>query len=142
MGIRTKIEEKIKKKEEEIKEFESKIKETRAYLQALQDTMKLLPKEIENGVVIENMLKPGSNIAKTYDLLKRNGKPLHLNDILIGIGKTTTKKDRISLSGSLGWYVRRNEIFTRPAPNTFGLKNFEEVVGPPDGFGIDRDENE
>lgn len=140
MGLRAKIEEKIRKKEEEIKEYENKIKETRAYLQALQDTIKMLPKEIENGVVVENMLKPGSNIAKTYDLLKKTGKPVHLNDILVGIGKTITKKDRVSLSGSLGWYVRRNEIFTRPAPNTFGLRNFEEVIGPPDGFGIDKDE--
>lgn len=141
MGIRTKIEEKIKKKEDEIREYENKIREAKSYLQALQDTIKLLPKEIENGAMVENMLKPGSNIAKTYDFLKKTGKPLHLNEILIGIGKTTSKKDRISLGGSLGWYVRRKEIFTRPAPNTFGLKNFEDISEPPDGFGTERDEN-
>jgi hypothetical protein len=142
MGIRTKIEEKIKKKEEEIQEYENKIRETRAYLQALQDTIKILPKENINGAMVENTLKPGSYIAKTYDFIKKTGKPVHLNEILMGIGKTISKKDRISLSGSLGWYVRRNEVFSRPAPNTFGLINFEDVVEPPDGFGIDKENME
>ena len=140
MGIRTKIEEKIKKKEEEIQELENKIREAKAYLQALQDTIKILPKENVSGAMVENMLKPGSNIDKTYNFLKKTGKPVHLNEILIGIGKTISKKDKISLSGSLGWYVRRNEVFTRPAPNTFGLINFEEIIEPPDGFGIEKEE--
>jgi seryl-tRNA synthetase len=142
MGIRTKIEEKIKKKEEEIQELENKIREAKAYLQALQDTIKILPKENVSGAMVENMLKPGSNIDKTYNFLKKTGKPVHLNEILIGIGKTISKKDKISLSGSLGWYVRRNEVFTRPAPNTFGLINFEDIIEPPDGFGIEKEEIE
>jgi hypothetical protein len=74
--------------------------------------------------------------------LRKAGKPLHITDILKGIGKTTSKKDRVSLSGSLGWYVRRNEIFTRPAPNTFGLKEMEDISKeePPDDFGLSKEE--
>ncbi|MBI4823663.1 MAG: hypothetical protein HY805_05480 [Nitrospirae bacterium] len=137
MGIRAKFEEKIKRKEQEIQEYEGKIREAKAYLQALQDSLKLLPREGKN-VSIESILRPGSNIAKTYEFLKKIGKPLHITEILKGIGKSTSKKDRIALSGSLGWYVRRKEIFTRPAPNTFGL--IESGEEPPEDFGLDKKE--
>ena len=118
MNIRKKLEDKIKKKEQDIQGFETKISEANAYIQALQETMRLLPK---SGEDVESKIRPGSAIAKTLAYLKEAGRPMHINDILEGIGKSTSKKARVALSGSLGWYVRRYEIFTRTAPNTFGL---------------------
>lgn len=53
----------------------------------------------------------------------------------------TLGKAEISLASSLAAYVRKGEIFTRPAPNTFGLVELghktiiEEEAGPPAGFG-------
>jgi len=139
MGLRDKFEEKIKKKESEIQELENQIREAKAYLQALQDSLKLLPKEerVAGTGPIESTLRPNSNIYKTYKFLKDSGKALHIDDILKGIGKGTSKKEKVSLAGSLGWYVRRKEIFTRPAPNTFGLIINEQLGEPPDDFGID-----
>ena len=136
MRTRNKIEEKIKRKEAEVQELELKMREAKAYVQALQDTLKMLPREIRGGD-IGDTLRSGSNIHKTYELLKKAGKPLHINKILEGIGKPTLKKDKTSLAGSLGWYVRRREIFYRPSPNTFGLLEMEESQEPPDDFGLD-----
>jgi hypothetical protein len=52
------------------------------------------------------------------------------------------KSTRAAVAGSLSAYVRNGEIFTRPAPNTFGLIEFGGKVetslnGPPRGFGFD-----
>ena len=104
MGLREKFEEKIRKKEQEIQEYENKIREAKAYLQALQDTIRLLPKE-EGSISVESKLRPGSAAYKTMIFLKKAGKPMHINEILKSIGKTTSKKDRISLGGSLSWYI-------------------------------------
>jgi len=143
MGIREKLEEKIKKKEQEIQEYENKIREAKAYLQALHDSIRLLPRKETIAEPPESILRPGSNVAKTYALLKKEGRPLHITEILKGIGKSVTKKEKISLSGSISWYVRKKEIFTRPAPNTFGLVSLEEkeesIEEPPDDFGLGKE---
>lgn len=82
-------------------------------------------------------------MAKARDALLKEAKPLHIDDLLKAIGKT--KEHKASVSGSLGNYVRKNEIFTRPAPNTFGLKEFDESQPeeePPEDFGVaDQDED-
>ncbi len=141
MSLRGKFEEKIKKKEQEIVEYEAKIREAKAYIQALQDSLKMVPRDDMRGALAESTLRPGSSIAKTHDFLKEIGKPMHITEILSGIGKGTSKKERTSLSGALGWYVRRKEIFTRPGPNVFGLLSMEtqeENSEPPESFGLDR----
>lgn len=138
MALRDKFEERIKKKELEVQELESKTREAKAYLQALQDSIKLLPKEEKVGVgSIVETLRSGSNVHKTYELLKKMGKPMHLNEILKAIGKGTSKTEKVNLAGSLGGYVRKGEIFTRPAPNTFGLISMEDILEPPDDFGTE-----
>jgi hypothetical protein len=143
MDIREKIEDKIKNKEQEIVEYERKISETKSYIEALRDTIKLFPRSTINESA-ESKIRPGSAIAKTLAFLKKTGKPMHLNDILEGIGKVTTKKERVTLSGSLGWYVRRHEVFVRTGPNTFGLIGMESETEekPPEDFGLEYDEKE
>jgi hypothetical protein len=147
MGFREKIEDRIARKEQEIRDYEAKVAEARAYLQGLQDAFRMMPRESSatpRAESAEGAIRPGSKIHKTFELLKREGKPVHVTEILRGIGVEPTKKARVSLSGSLGWYVRRNEVFNRPAPNTFGL--IETVGGsfpqePPEGFGQDASES-
>lgn len=142
MSLRTKIEDKIRKKEAEIEkaktELTFKIREASAYVQALQEMLKMLPKE-ENTLSPEKTLKQGSGPRKTYDYLLSVGRPLYINDIMEAIGMETTKQNRATLASSLNLYVNKNQIFTRPAPGTFGLINMEdmEVVETelPDNFG-------
>lgn len=137
MGMRQKIDERIDKKQQEILGLQKQIDMANAYVQAMQETLRMLPREEMNAGSAETMLKPGSTIAKTLSILKRSGKPMHITEILNSLGKPDNKNNRVSLAGSLGWYVRRREIFTRPSPNTFALfgadGNVEEQL--PDDFG-------
>lgn len=134
---RNRIENKIKQKEQEIHELEINIMQAKSYLLALNDMLKMLPRE--NNGPSKPMLRAGTEMAKVRDLLELIGKPMHLNEILKSMGKENTKNTRAALAGSLAGYVRKGVIFTRPAPNTFGLIDFESISsdddGPPDGFG-------
>ena len=143
MGQRDKLEERIKKKREEIDKLKIQILEAEAYISGLQDAMKYLPKDVKDETA-EGAIRPGSKIYKTLNLLKTMGKPMHIDQILKALGLPVVKEEKVSLSGSLGWYVRKNQIFTRPAPNTFGLISMEsdETDEPPDDFGVMEGENE
>ena len=116
MSERKKIENLIKKKEVRIEELEEEIKATRVYLQALQDVLKMLPKPSESIV-----LRPGSDVARAREIILGKAQPVHISALLEALEKEGTRENRASLTSSLAAYVRRNQVFTRPAPNTFGL---------------------
>ena len=120
MGIREQFQKVIDRKHQEIKDLELSLEKAKAYVQAIQDSMRFLPKDYIQGDAGQS-LRPGTDLAKTRDVLKAAGKPMRINDILEAIGKANEKNNRISLSGSLSSYVRKGQIFSRPAPNTFGL---------------------
>jgi hypothetical protein len=135
------IEDRLRKKQAEIATLEEKLKGAKFYVQALQDVLKLLSKD-DAGEAMESKLRPGSAVAQARDVILERGEPVHLDDILESIGKEVTRESRASLAGSIAAYVRREDIFTRPAPNTFGLVELghttideEEEVEPPAGFG-------
>jgi hypothetical protein len=138
MGEREIIQDRIRKKEQEIQWLEEKIRAARIYVQALQDVLKVMDGAQKEG---ESGLKPGSNVAQARELILRRGAPVHINDLLTGLGKEVTRETRASLTGTIAAYVRRGEIFSRPAPNTFGLielghtTTVEEHLEPPPGFG-------
>ncbi len=149
MAGRNKIEERILKKEQEIQELEMKIREARAYVQALQDVAKLLPREQEGEKAAEAVLRPGGSIYDAHTAILKAGKPLHIVELLHAMGREVDRKGRIGLASSLAAYVRRNEIFTRPKPNTFGLIELQSAprggevkkMGmPPEDFGLDNEE--
>ncbi|MFI5090891.1 MAG: hypothetical protein ACHP7P_12605 [Terriglobales bacterium] len=123
MGIRENFQKLINKKQEEIASLELQIREAKAYVQALQDSMKLLPRE-GNGVAVEYTLRSNSALAKARDALRARGAPMPIADILKALDKPNDKKHRSSLSGTLSGYARDGKIFTRTAPNTFGLLEF------------------
>jgi len=139
MGLRNDLERKIERKRQEIKELEFKIREAQAYISAHQETLKMLSRE-GSGLLAERNLRVGSSIAKARDAIKKAGKPLHIADLLKALGRPNDKKNRLSLSGSLAHYVRKGEIFSRPAPNTFGLTEFEHTGG--DGEDDDGEDSE
>lgn len=116
MNERRKIEDRLRKKEQEIQTFEEQIKAAKIYAQALQDVLKMLPKSTEAAV-----LRPGSAAAQARAIILEARKPVHINYILESLGRDATREARTSLTSSIAAYVRRGEIFSRTAPNTYGL---------------------
>jgi hypothetical protein len=150
MFLRKEFEKRMEKKREEIAMLESQLSQARSYLLALEDSMKLLSRVGANGNA-EAALRPGTDLDKAREFLRDAGKAMHVSKIILGIGKELNKANRVSVSGSLGNYVRKGLIFTRPAPNTFGLVEFEGNDGtgdaesfddPPEGFGDEENKGE
>lgn len=148
MGAREEVVKKIARKQQEIAELELQIREGRAFIQGMEEVLKLLPKET---IVLdpEQILRPGTAIYNAREAIKQAARPLHITEVLKVLKMDINKKNRLSLSGSLSGYARRGEVFTRPAPNTFGLVEFGEsnklqvVIEPPDDFGAEsEDESE
>jgi hypothetical protein len=123
MGIRDNFQKLIERKQAEIRELEMRIREAQSYLQALQDSSKLLQKDTDNNGITHSgfSLRPGTSLARVRDIIKEGGKPMHINDILAQLGKTVDNQNRVSLVGTLGSYSRKGRVFSRTAPNTFGL---------------------
>jgi len=139
MRVRENFQKLISKKRQEVSELELQIREARAYIQALEDSMKLLPRDAAAGGV-DHKLRPGSSLAKARDVIKATGAAMPIADILKAIGKPQDKKHRVSLAGTLSGYARDGKVFTKTAPNTFGLLEFgtlpaEEVDELPEEFG-------
>ena len=124
MGLRENFQKLIDKKQQEIRALEMQVREASAYIQALQDSMKLLPRNPEPTSESEHILREGSTLAKTRDLLRKSGTPLPISEILKQLGKPQDTKHRISLAGTLSGYARKGRVFTKTAPNTFGLLEF------------------
>jgi septal ring factor EnvC (AmiA/AmiB activator) len=138
MSAEKDLEKKIKQKEEETQRLKDDLRATEAYLEGMRASLRVIKKtsDAANGGTI----RPGSMIDKARKALRQAGKPLYIEELLRKMGKEVSKKNRISLSGSLGSYVRDKNIFTRPAPNTFGLIEFDEIREDddvPEGFGQD-----
>lgn len=142
MNQRKKIEDRLRKKDSEISGLEEKLKAARVYAAALRDVLKDLDgTEAGEEEPSETKLRTGSAVARARDIILARGEPVHLDDILEAMGREATRDTKASLAGSLAAYVRKDEIFTRPAPNTFGLVELghvtveEDEAQPPAGFG-------
>ena len=141
MNERKKIEERLKRKEQEIQALENQIVQARVYMQALADVLKMFPKEGPESVNADTLLRPGSGAAKAREWILGMKTPMHINELMKRMGMPVTRENRASLGSSLAAYVRRGQIFTRPAPNTFGLLELGHTAPtvaegePPDDFG-------
>ena len=102
MSILKEFEKRIEKKQDEIASLERQLGEVRAYLQALQDSLKLLPREQVGVASAADSLRPGSDMDKVRGIISKNGKPMYIAELLKTLGKEDTKGNRLSLSGSLG----------------------------------------
>ena len=145
MGLREDLLKKIERKQQEIMDLEGQLKEARSYRQALEDMLKLLPRDGVNTGSAGQFLRPGSGLAKAREAILKDGQPLHITALLKALGRPLDRINRSGLSGSLAAYVRKGEIFTRPAPNTYGLVELGHttaatIAEPPAGFG--KDDNE
>ena len=137
------IEERLKKKQAEIDGLEDKLRAAKVYMAALRDVLRDVDKRqrLDEDDGADAKLRAGSATAQARDIILGRGAPVHIDDILEAMGKEVTRDAKASLAGSLAAYVRREEIFTRPAPNTYGLVELghtegpEEEEEPPVGFG-------
>jgi hypothetical protein len=144
MGLREDIQKRIEKKQQELTERETAFTIERAasgaYIQAMQDMLKSLPRDTSDARSSDQVLRHGSAMAQARNAIQKAGKPLHITDILRALGRPVDKETRLSIGGSISNYVRRGEIFTRTAPNTFGLAgmNYDAPQEPPADFGAVR----
>jgi hypothetical protein len=130
MTERRKIEDRLRRKEQEIIALEDQIKEARIYISALQDVLKLLPRDSDQEGGGDAILRPGSLVAQARNIIRAKGSAVHVDEILRILGKDVSRENKAALSGSLAAYVRKGEIFTRPAPNTYGLIAQEPIREP------------
>ena len=121
MTPRAEIEKRIEKKREEIAALKTKVRESEVYIAALREALRVLPREGVNDGNAGNVLRQGSSTAIARKAILSAGRPMHVEELLKAMKKESTRANRAGLSGSLAAYVRKGEIFTRPAPNTFGL---------------------
>src|SRR5437870_3414264 len=85
MSLRRKFEKKVKEKHQEIQELEHKLMEARAYLEAMEDAMRLLPAEggqANGGLGSDITVKPGTTIEAVVKALRASGKPIHIMELL------------------------------------------------------------
>ncbi len=140
MEFRHKLEEKIRRKELEIQDLETQIREGKAYIQALNETLKVLPRELVAGG-IESSFRKGSLADKAKKAIEAHGAPMHVDELLEAMKLKNTTKTKRSVAGTLAFYVRKGEVFERTAPNTFGLigmksEDSEENDGQPHVTGL------
>jgi hypothetical protein len=140
---RKQIEDRLRKKLREVSALEEKIRAANAYVVALRDVLKMFDGP-EVGIALPSgKLRAGSAVAMARDVILAADTPVHLDEIIVAMGKPLNANSKSSLASSLAAYVRQNDIFTRTAPNTFGLvelghndlEDDEEFLEPPEGFG-------
>jgi hypothetical protein len=128
MELREALQKRIEKRQAEVaantENYENYMRTSAAYIQALQDTLKLIPESGESASQ-EVSLRFGSNVAKARDALRQAGRPLHITEILKAIGMAADKKNKLALGGSISAYARKKKIFTKTESNTFGLLEFQ-----------------
>jgi hypothetical protein len=129
--FKRKIEAKIAEEEDAIDKIGSKITGAKAKQAAFQETLKILPKNGSDAAQKE--LRPNTELAKVRDVLLKEAKPLTLDEIILGIGKSSDdkrddKSRKISLRGSLRGYAKEGKFFTiEEAADTFGLIEFKKT---------------
>lgn len=146
MSHRQVVEQKLAKKLTEVQSLEDKLRTARIYLLALQDVLRAIESDdlVEAVEVDDRTLRKGSMIEQARSAILKFGKPVYIDDLLLSLGKEVTRETKASLAGSLAAYVRREEVFTRPAPSTFGVVEFgaetppkTATSEPPSSFGME-----
>jgi hypothetical protein len=136
MALRDTLAKKIQQKKQEIEGLENQVREARAYLSALEDTFRMLPRDL--GTLVNGGSQPGprasGQVAKAQATLAAHGKPMHIADLLDMMGKPVTRVAKQSLASQLSAYSKKGEIFTALGRNTFGLIEFG--VGASQGPGL------
>ena len=129
LAVVRKLQEKARREQAAVEELEAKVVDARGRISALEEALKLFPKEGEGSD-----LRAGTQMADVRDVLRAHGKPMALGEILKAIKVEGDENKRNSLRGSLGSYAREGRVFTKEdGPETFGLIEFKSAPGKVDG---------
>jgi hypothetical protein len=73
-------------------------------------------------------LRPSSELFLVREIIRKVGKPMLLDDILIHLGRPGDKPKRSSLRGTMMGYAKLGHIFTleSKSPHIFGLLEFKK----------------
>lgn len=139
MGLTDDLARRVERKRQEIAVLEQQLMAAKAYLQAMDEALKLAERSSSPSAMkdVSRGLRKGSMPAKAFPVLKRAGRTMYLTALLEGMGVPVTAKNKRSLASALSAYARKGEIFTRPEPNTFGLVEFEQRGGGEDADLLD-----
>lgn len=132
VSARSELGKRIARKRSELDELRGKARDAGVYIEALEEALQVLPRDGVNSGDADAVLRPGGNAALARAAILERGTALHIDDLLGAIGKEVDRQNRLSVGGALAAYVRKGEIFTRPAPNTFGLVELETTEIPDD----------
>ena len=124
MSQQPEIEARIARERKRVVELRGEIVRREAFIQGLEAALGLLSGDRTAGGFQDRgeSLRSGSDVSKAQQLLGQAKRPLHISEILAGIGKEDTKPNRASLGSSIARYARKGEIFQRgPKPNEFAL---------------------
>lgn len=142
MSERAIIEAQLVKKNNEIQGLEKRVEAAKVYAKALEDVLRAIGKGDPDTSIDGVTLRSGSLVARARNVILERKTPIHIDELLEALGRDVNRETKASLTGSIAAYVRKEEIFTRPLPSTFGLielDHFEVVdeqeVGPPNDFG-------
>tara|TARA_B100001989_G_scaffold233340_1_gene193177 strand:- start:3507 stop:3905 length:399 start_codon:yes stop_codon:yes gene_type:complete len=126
MSTRKRFLAEIEQKRQENADLQARIDSNNQEISVWEKALSLLPKETSPAKKPTSIrFRPGSDIEKASIVLRKAGEALYIDKILEEIGKEPTKENQVSLISSLAAYVREGRVFTRPAPNTYGLLEFE-----------------
>jgi hypothetical protein len=140
VSARSELEKKVAKKRGELDDLRAKARDAEVYIEALEEALKVLPRDGVNSGDAEAVLRPGGNAALARAAILERGAALHVDELLEAMGKEADRQNRLSVSGALAAYVRKGEIFTRPAPNTFGLIELNASNDDDDDMAIKDDD--
>lgn len=122
MNLRREFEKLIEKKKAEIEAHRRDIAAAEAYIQAMNDALKKIPKDDAPGPPV----RAGSDVDKIREAILQAGKPLHMSEIIVALGRLDDAETKNKIAGLLGWYTSKGKVFLKAAPNTYGL-----VESPP-----------
>lgn len=131
MNLRREFEKLIEKKRTEIEDLKRSIAAAEAYIQAMNDALKKVPKD---EPLAASPVRPGSDVDKIREAILHLGRPLHLSEIITALGRPDDAETKSKLAGLLGWYIGKGKVFMKTAPNTYGLVETPALDLPPE-FG-------
>ena len=107
----------IKEKDREIKNLEAQLGKAKTERKELQKALKIIESVSKPRVKRARKKRTGPSIPDTVEkVLKRAGKPLHVEEISKKIGVKAAR-----ISASLQRYIKIKKRFKRTAAATFGL---------------------
>jgi hypothetical protein len=125
------------------KDIDAVIEQKRTLLIRIKEELAVLERakvllEGEHGTTIgrkgskrrKGVVSPDSEAGMAVAILREEGKPLHVDELLPGMKRMGKAATKASVSSTLARFAKKGRVFYRAAaPNTFGLLEWPERPG-------------